>query len=201
MGRPVSGVDTGRPPARPAHLWKPGRLGWAKEGGAGSPLPAAARPECAPRQRGLTYGRIEGSGSGQSPNFGIVNAKKWLVILLLAWLDRSMIIAIHHAKKGQPLLSGNPAGWFWLGELAARLHRAIQAAIEAYAPLGYEDETGFHFGVESPESLSSDHWDDLPGKLRCDGEERREEKTVGTVLNAGTVGSAGLQSASRSRLP
>jgi hypothetical protein len=25
----------------------------------------------------------------------------------------------------------------------------MRAAIEAYLPLGYEDETGFHFGVKS----------------------------------------------------
>jgi hypothetical protein len=84
----------------------------------------------------------------QSPNFGIVNAKKRLVILLLAWFDGRMNIAIHHAKKEHLLLSENPAASFWQGGFMARLNRAIQAAIETSAPLGYEDETGFHFGVE-----------------------------------------------------
>jgi hypothetical protein len=32
--------------------------------------------------------------------------------------------------------------------MMARLQAAIHAAIETHAPLGYEDETGFHFQDE-----------------------------------------------------
>ncbi|MGD0412372.1 MAG: hypothetical protein ABSC18_11805 [Verrucomicrobiota bacterium] len=36
----------------------------------------------------------------------------------------------------------------------ARLRRAIEAAVQTHAPLGYQNETGFHFGVEALPFLS-----------------------------------------------
>jgi hypothetical protein len=60
-----------------------------------------------------------------------------------------MIPVSHCAKNGQVFLPGNPAAGFRWHGLRARLHGAIQAAIAAHLPLGYEDETGFHFGVET----------------------------------------------------
>jgi hypothetical protein len=65
-----------------------------------------------------------------------------------------MIIGIHIAKKGQPFLPGNAAAWSRWCELMARLRRAIEAAVQTHAPLGYQNETGFHFGVEALPFLS-----------------------------------------------
>jgi hypothetical protein len=65
-----------------------------------------------------------------------------------------MIIGIHIAKKGQLFLPGNAAAWSRCCELMAGLRRAIQAAVQTHAPLGYENETGFHFGVEALPFLS-----------------------------------------------
>ena len=60
-----------------------------------------------------------------------------------------MIPVSHCAKNEQVFLPGNAvAGLRWHG-LRARLHGAIQSAITAHLPLGYEDETGFHFAVET----------------------------------------------------
>jgi hypothetical protein len=59
------------------------------------------------------------------------------------------------AKEGQAFLPEDAAAWFRWRRLKARLRQAIQTAIEAHAPLGYEDEAGFHFGVETHPYLSS----------------------------------------------
>ena len=58
---------------------------------------------------------------------------------------KSMTIGSHSAKKEQGFLLRSVAGRFRWNRLAARL----QAVIEAEAPLGYEDETGFHFQDEN----------------------------------------------------
>jgi len=65
-----------------------------------------------------------------------------------------MIIGSHYGKEGQAFLPGNAAAWLRGCGLMARLHRAIQAGIEILAPMGYQDETGFHFGVEAFPFLS-----------------------------------------------
>lgn len=56
-----------------------------------------------------------------------------------------MFSASHYAKKEQAFLPGNAGAWFREDGLMARLRSAIHAAIETHVPLGYEDETGFHF--------------------------------------------------------
>ncbi len=55
------------------------------------------------------------------------------------------MIGSHTTKKGQGFLLGNGVARRRWNRLAARL----RAAIEAEAPLGYEDETGFHFQDEN----------------------------------------------------
>ena len=70
-----------------------------------------------------------------------------------------MIFGGHCAKKEQTFLPGNTGAWLRGGGLLARLHTVVQAAMEAQAPLGYEDETGFHFQDEDKShSLQSGHW-------------------------------------------
>jgi len=59
-----------------------------------------------------------------------------------------MIIGSHCAKNEQVFLPGNAGAWLPEDGLIARLGAGIQAAIEAHAPVGYEDETGFHFQDE-----------------------------------------------------
>jgi hypothetical protein len=56
-----------------------------------------------------------------------------------------MTFGTHCAKKEQVFLPGNAGAWSREGGLMARL----QAAIETLVPLGYEDETGFHFQEDS----------------------------------------------------
>lgn len=61
-----------------------------------------------------------------------------------------MIAGSHCAKKGQAFLPENVASCSVWARLMARLRTSTQAAIATHAPLGYEDETGFHLGVEPP---------------------------------------------------
>jgi len=61
-----------------------------------------------------------------------------------------MIAGSHCAKRGRAFLPGNAASCSVWDRLMARLRTATRAAVATYAPLGYEDETGFHFGMEPP---------------------------------------------------
>jgi len=58
-----------------------------------------------------------------------------------------MYASSHCAKKGQSFLPGNVTASKW-DRLKAMLHTASKSASVTCAPLGYEDETGFHFGME-----------------------------------------------------
>jgi hypothetical protein len=59
-----------------------------------------------------------------------------------------MIVGSPYAKKEHVFLAGDAAGRFrWRG-LSARLRGAMQAVVADHAPLGCEDETGFHFQDE-----------------------------------------------------
>jgi hypothetical protein len=59
-------------------------------------------------------------------------------------LLKSMTIGSHSTRREQGFLLGDVVARPRWNRLVARL----QAVIEAEAPLGYEDETGFHFGEE-----------------------------------------------------
>jgi hypothetical protein len=59
-----------------------------------------------------------------------------------------MIVGSPYAKKEHVFLAGDAgARPHWRG-ISARLRSATQAALADQAPLGYEDETGFHFQDE-----------------------------------------------------
>ena len=51
----------------------------------------------------------------------------------------------HHAKMTQVSLLKSVIAWFRPHELLARLHNKIATQM----PVGYEDEAGFHIGMET----------------------------------------------------
>ena len=52
-----------------------------------------------------------------------------------------MITENHHAREKRTFLFGNVLAWIRRNELKTKLH----SAFAAHVPVGYEDETGFHF--------------------------------------------------------
>ena len=65
-------------------------------------------------------------------------------------LLKVMIADTHFEKAEQPFLLRNVIARFRPGGFMAWLH----AKVAKHAPAGYEDETGFHFGVKTASDAS-----------------------------------------------
>ncbi len=87
-------------------------------------------------------------GRRQHPNFGHLNPNKWLVVCPVPCFTYAMNAGSHFADRGQAFLPENVVPWSRWHRLKAMLHVAARTAIATCAPLGYEDEAGFHFGFE-----------------------------------------------------
>jgi hypothetical protein len=59
-----------------------------------------------------------------------------------------MNVGTRCADSGQAFLPEKAAAGSRLDRLKAKLHTAAHSVIERQLPMGYEDETGFHFGTE-----------------------------------------------------
>jgi hypothetical protein len=66
-------------------------------------------------------------------------------------LIETMITESHHAREKQTFLFGGVIAWIRRNELKAKLH----SAFATHVPVGYEDETGFHF-ERKPAPVRSD---------------------------------------------
>lgn len=67
--------------------------------------------------------------------------------------DRARMTKVSHALNGRLRLSPQSQRLAWLERLRANWHTTFDALI----PMGYEDDSGFHYGLES----AADH---LSGK-------------------------------------
>jgi hypothetical protein len=111
------------------------------------PRPAARIAGRRPFAAGWETGLLP-AGGRLHPNFSHLNPNKWLVVCPCSCFDYAMNAGSHCADRGQAFLPENIVSWSRWDRLKARLHEAARTAIATCAPLGYEDEAGFHFGFE-----------------------------------------------------